>query len=76
LNDVYSSISGSVNIKVSKPLTALNLKRNNVYRYSLLLTAKARKEINSVVKQINNKFFINIPSTVKMCFDIDPFELA
>ncbi|ABK89099.1 primosomal protein N' [Francisella tularensis subsp. novicida] len=76
LNDVYSSISSSVNIQVSKPLPALHLKRNNVYRYSLLLTAKTRKEINSVVKQINNKFVINIPSTVKMCFDIDPIELA
>ncbi|MDE4988411.1 primosomal protein N', partial [Francisella tularensis subsp. holarctica] len=37
LIDVYSSISGSVNIHGSKPLPALHLKRNNVYRYSLLL---------------------------------------
>ncbi|MDE4978266.1 hypothetical protein NAI52_11355, partial [Francisella tularensis subsp. holarctica] len=65
-NYVYSSISGSVNIQVSKPLTELHLKLNNVYRYILLLTAKTRKEINSVVKQINNKFVKHIPSTVKM----------
>ncbi|MDE4938414.1 hypothetical protein, partial [Francisella tularensis] len=71
-----SSISGRVNIQVSKPLPALHLKSNNGYRYSLFLTAKTRKEIKSVVKQINNKIVINIPSTVKMGFDIYPMELA
>ncbi|ALB02077.1 primosomal protein N' [Francisella persica ATCC VR-331] len=76
LNDIYSNISSGVNIQVSKPLPALHLKRNNVYRYSLLLTAKTRKEINSIVNWLNNKFAINISSSVKMYFDIDPIDLA
>ena len=76
LNDIYSNISSGVNIQVSKPLPALQLKRNNVYRYSLLLTAKTRKEINSIVNWLSNKFAMNISSSVKMYFDIDPIDLA
>ena len=76
LNDIYSNISSGVNIQVSKPLPALHLKRNNVYRYSLLLTAKTRKEINSIVNWLSNKFAINISSSVKMYFDIDPIDLV
>ncbi|MFV9925005.1 MAG: primosomal protein N' [Francisella endosymbiont of Hyalomma scupense] len=76
LNDIYSNISNGVNIQVSKPLPALQLKRNNVYRYSLLLTAKTRKEINSIVNWLSNKFAMNISSSVKMYFDIDPIDLA
>ncbi|MFV9967384.1 MAG: primosomal protein N' [Francisella endosymbiont of Hyalomma asiaticum] len=76
LNDIYSNISSGVNIQVSKPLPALQIKRNNVYRYSLLLTAKTRKEINSIVNWLSNKFAMNISSSVKMYFDIDPIDLA
>ena len=76
LNDIYSNISSCVNIQVSKPLPALQLKRNNVYRYSLLLTAKTRKEINAIVNWLSNKFAMNISSSVKMYFDIDPIDLA
>ncbi|MFV9972189.1 MAG: primosomal protein N' [Francisella endosymbiont of Hyalomma asiaticum] len=76
LNDIYSNISSGVNIQISKPLPALQLKRNNVYRYSLLLTAKTRKEINSIVNWLSNKFAMNISSSVKMYFDIDPIDLA
>ncbi|AJI45867.1 primosomal protein N' [Francisella tularensis subsp. novicida] len=76
LNDIYSNISNCASIQVSKPLPALHLKCNNVYRYSLLLTSKTRKEINSTIKWLSNKFTINMPSSVKMYFDIDPIELA
>lgn len=76
LNELYSKLSSCENIQISKPLPALHLKRNNVYRYSLLLTSKTRSELNSIIKWISNNLCQNLPNSIKVYFDIDPIELA
>ncbi|WP_150467110.1 primosomal protein N' [Francisella sp. SYW-9] len=76
LNDVYSRLKNCENVQVSKPLPALHLKKNNVYRYSLLLTSKKRAEINLLIKWVNQNICCNIRSTIKVYFDIDPIELG
>lgn len=76
LNELHSKLKSCENIQISKPLPALHLKRNNVYRYSLLLTTKTRSELNSVIKWVANNFCQNLSNSIKIYFDIDPIELA
>ncbi|MED7788666.1 primosomal protein N' [Francisella sp. 19X1-34] len=76
LNDIYLKLKDCENVQVSKPLPALHLKKNNVYRYSLLLTSKKRAEINLLIKWVNQNVCCNIKSTIKVYFDIDPIELG
>ena len=63
-------------VQVSAPLPALHLKKNNVYRYSLLMTASSRKESNSIIKWVKKNVQSELPSSIKMYFDVDPIELA
>lgn len=76
LNNTYSKLKNCENVQVSKPLPALHLKKNNVYRYSLLLTSKKRTEINLLIKWVNQNICCNIKNTIKTYFDIDPIELG
>lgn len=76
LNDIYSKLENCENVQISKPLPALHLKKNNVYRYSLLLTSKKRSEINSIIKWLNQNVCSDVKSTIKVYFDIDPIELG
>ncbi|QIW09315.1 primosomal protein N' [Francisella sp. LA112445] len=76
LSDIYSRLKNCENVQVSKPLPALHLKKNNVYRYSLLLTSKKRAEINLLIKWVNQNICCNIKNTIKIYFDIDPIELG
>lgn len=76
LNSIYSSLEKYEEIQLSKPLPALHLKRNNVYRYSLLLTSKTRSELNHIVKWVGSNRCVGIPNSMKVSFDIDSIELA
>ncbi|BCD92435.1 primosomal protein N' [Francisella halioticida] len=76
LNDIYSKLENCESVQVSKPLPALHLKKNNVYRYSLLLTSKKRGEINLLIKWIRQNICSSMKGTIKVYFDIDPIELS
>jgi primosomal protein N' (replication factor Y) (superfamily II helicase) len=76
LNQLYTKLAKVEQIQVSKPLPALHLKRNNTYRYSLLLTSNNRKQINSVVSWIRENVLSDVSSAIKVYFDIDPIELS
>lgn len=71
------SLKDSSGVQVSKPLPALHLKKNNVYRYSILLTSNSRSQINSIIKWVaNTQIMSSLKNSVKMYFDIDPIELG
>ncbi|WP_395166670.1 primosomal protein N' [Francisella salimarina] len=77
LEQIYSSLKDSSGVQVSKPLPALHLKKNNVYRYSILLTSNSRSQINLIIKWVaNSQIMSSLKNSVKMCFDIDPIELG
>ncbi|MEY8767510.1 replication restart helicase PriA [Francisella philomiragia] len=77
LEQIYLSLTDSSGVQVSKPLPALHLKKNNVYRYSILLTSKSRSQINSIIKWVaNTQIMSSLKNSVKMYFDIDPIELG
>lgn len=77
LEQIYLSLEDSSSVQVSKPLPALHLKKNNVYRYSILLTSNSRSQINSIIKWVvNTQIMSNLKNSVKMYFDIDPIELG
>ncbi|MBY7734211.1 primosomal protein N' [Francisella philomiragia] len=77
LEQIYLSLTDSSGVQVSKPLPALHLKKNNVYRYSILLTSNSRSQINSVIKWVvNTQIMSNLKNSVKTYFDIDPIELG
>ncbi|MGQ4002130.1 primosomal protein N' [Francisellaceae bacterium CB300] len=74
LKNLYEKLSVQKMVQVSAPLPALHLKKNNVYRYSLLMTASSRKEINSIIKWVKKNVQSDLPGSIKMYFDIDPIE--
>ncbi|MED7819195.1 MULTISPECIES: replication restart helicase PriA [unclassified Francisella] len=76
LNDIYLKLKDYECVQISKPLPALHLKKNNTYRYSLLLTSKKRREINLLIKWVNQNICGSIKSNIKVYFDIDPIELG
>ncbi|MGQ4004613.1 primosomal protein N' [Francisellaceae bacterium CB52] len=76
LKNLYEKLSVQKMVQVSAPLPALHLKKNNVYRYSLLMTASSRKESNSIIKWVKKNVQSELPSSIKMYFDVDPIELA
>ena len=76
LKNIYEKLSVQKMVQVSAPLPALHLKKNNVYRYSLLMTASSRKESNSIIKWVKKNVQSELPSSIKMYFDVDPIELA
>ncbi|KFJ42934.1 primosomal protein N' [Francisella philomiragia] len=77
LEQIYLSLKDSSGVQVSKPLPALHLKKNNVYRYSILLTSNSRSQINSIIKWVaNTQIMSSLKNSVKMYFDIDPIELG
>ncbi|QWU99474.1 replication restart helicase PriA [Francisella salimarina] len=77
LEQIYSSLKDSSGVQVSKPLPALHLKKNNVYRYSILLTSNSRSQINLIIKWVaNSQIMSSLKNSVKVCFDIDPIELG
>lgn len=77
LEQIYLSLTDSSGVQVSKPLPALHLKKNNVYRYSILLTSNSRSQINSIIKWVaNTQIMSSLKNSVKMYFDIDPIELG
>ncbi|WP_150463500.1 primosomal protein N' [Francisella sp. XLW-1] len=77
LEQIYSNLKDSSGVQVSKPLPALHLKKNNVYRYSILLTSNSRSQINLIIKWVaNSQIMSSLKNSVKMYFDIDPIELG
>lgn len=76
LNQLYTKLADIQKIDVSKPLPALHLKRNNTYRYSLLLTSSNRKQINNVVNWVRESILSEVANNIKVYFDIDPVELS
>ncbi|QLE79443.1 primosomal protein N' [Francisella sp. Scap27] len=76
LNQLYAKLAKVEQVQISKPLPALHLKRNNTYRYSLLLTSSNRKQINSIVSWVRENALNDVSSVIKVYFDIDPIELA
>ena len=76
LKNLYEKLSVQKMVQVSAPLPALHLKKNNVYRYSLLMTANSRKEINGIIKWVKENVQTQLPHSIKMYFDIDPIELV
>lgn len=77
LEQIYLSLTDSSGVQVSKPLPALHLKKNNVYRYSILLTSNSRSQINLIIKWVaNTQIMSSLKNSVKMYFDIDPIELG
>ncbi|AJC48544.1 primosomal protein N' [Allofrancisella guangzhouensis] len=76
LNTLYGQLSFVGDITISKPLPALHLKKNNIYRYSLLMTSQSRKHINTIIRWIKNTTETQPPKSIKLYFDIDPIELG
>ncbi len=76
LKTLHEKLSVQNIVQVSEPLPALHLKKNNVYRYSLLITANSRKKINSIIKWVKARVQPQLSSSIKMYFDIDPIELV
>ena len=76
LNYFYNKISHREDFYISKPIPAIHLKKNNTYKYSLLVTSETRKKINSLIRWFKDNFNDNIPKSVRISFDIDPIELA
>ena len=40
------------------------------------MTASSRKESNSIIKWVKKNVQSELPSSIKMYFDVDPIELA
>ncbi|QIV96646.1 replication restart DNA helicase PriA [Allofrancisella inopinata] len=76
LNTLHSHIIFANDITISKPLPALHLKKNNIYRYSLLVTSPSRKHINTLIRWIKSTTEKQTPKSIKLYFDIDPVELV
>ncbi|QIV95121.1 replication restart helicase PriA [Allofrancisella frigidaquae] len=76
LNTLHSHITFANDITISKPLPALHLKKNNIYRYSLLVTSPSRKHINTLIRWIKSTTEKQTLKSIKLYFDIDPVELA
>lgn len=74
LGNLYEKLSTQKAVQISAPLPALHLKKNNVYRYSLVMTANSRKEINNIIKWVKANIQPQLSSSIKMYFDIDPIE--
>ena len=76
LKKLHEKLSTQKTVQISAPLPALHLKKNNVYRYSLLMTANSRKEINGIIKWVKENVQSQLSASIKMYFDIDPIELV
>ena len=74
MNQIYDKIVTCKGVLISGPMPAMHLKKNNTYKYSLLITSKSRSQINSLMKWVR----IHAPqqNDIKISFDIDPTELA
>ncbi|APC97922.1 replication restart helicase PriA [Francisella frigiditurris] len=75
LNNLYDTVSSCENISITKPLPATHLKKNNIYKYSLLITASERKDINSFINYVRRFLEISENKAIKVYFDVDPIEL-
>ena len=73
---IYSKLKDINNIKISKPIPATHIKKNNIYKYSLIITALTKKEIHKIlnyVKHLIDNTDIK-KANIKIIIDIDPIE--
>jgi primosomal protein N' (replication factor Y) len=75
LEELLSALKKITVGQISLPIPATHLKKNDVYRYSLLLTSKSRAELSKMLSYVNVILKSNnIKNGIKIYFDVDPIE--